>query len=72
MRALPARYLKRGGSLDEPALVDLDQRDLLSIAKGIRTRSRPSVPRTFVLFAAYNPSVSTMRDQQTVKIPRMV
>jgi hypothetical protein len=57
--------------VDDPSLVDLDQRDLISIAKGVRTRSRPSVPRTFVLFAAYNPRISAMRDQQTVRIPRI-
>ncbi|MEO8553190.1 MAG: hypothetical protein ABI678_24625 [Kofleriaceae bacterium] len=44
----------------------------MSIAKGVRSRSRPSVPRTFVLFAAFNPRMSQMRDQQTMKIPRMV
>jgi hypothetical protein len=51
--------------------VDLiDQRDLLSIAKGVRQRSRPSVPRTFVLFAA-SIRMIPMRDQPTEKIPRL-
>jgi hypothetical protein len=52
--------------------VDLiDQRDLMSIAKGIRQRSRPSLPRTFVLFAVNIPRFIAMRDQQTEKIPRL-
>jgi len=49
----------------------IDQRDLMSIAKGIRQRSCSSVPRTFVLFAANVPTFIAMRDQQTEKIPRL-
>lgn len=53
-------------------VVDLiDQRDLMSIAKGIRQRSCPSLPRTFVMFAAAIPRFIPMRDQQTEKIPRL-
>jgi hypothetical protein len=52
--------------------VDLiDQRDLMSIAKGVRQRSRASLPRTFVLFAAAIPRMIPMRDQPTEKIPRL-
>ena len=50
----------------------IDQRDLMSIAKGIRQRSRPSLPRTFVLFFAAVPRFIPMRDQPTEKIPRLV
>ena len=49
----------------------IDQRDLMSIAKGIRERSRPSLPRTFVLFAADIPRLMQIRDQPTDKIPRL-
>ena len=59
--------------MDDPSVVELiDQRDLMSIAKGVRQRSRPSVPRTFVLFAAAIPRMIPMRDQPTEKIPRLV
>lgn len=58
--------------MDDPSLVELlDQRDLLTIAKGVRQRSRPCVPRTFVLFAANVPRLVPMRDQPTAKIPRL-
>jgi hypothetical protein len=58
--------------MDDPSVVELlDQRDLLTIAKGVRQRSRPSVPRTFVLFAANVPRLVPMRDQPTAKIPRL-
>ncbi|MEO6773986.1 MAG: hypothetical protein ABI467_13385 [Kofleriaceae bacterium] len=49
----------------------LDQRDLMSIAKGVRDRSRPALPRTFVLFAANVPRLIPIRDQPTAKIPRL-
>jgi len=49
----------------------LDQRDLISIAKGIRQRSRPSAPRSFVLFVANYPQYVSMRDAATIKIPRI-
>jgi hypothetical protein len=38
----------------------------MSIAKGVRQRSKASVPREFVMFAARHPQ----RDQVTMKLPR--
>ncbi|HET9993003.1 MAG TPA: hypothetical protein VFQ65_30920 [Kofleriaceae bacterium] len=49
----------------------IDQRDLMTIAKGVEQRSRPSMPRTFVLFASAVPRMISMRDQPTDKIPRL-
>ncbi|GEM_PF-5083729 len=49
----------------------LDQRDLMSIAKGIRQRSRTAVPRSFILFVANYPQYVSMRDAATMKIPRI-
>ncbi len=60
--------------MDDPVLVKqpvLDQRDLMSIAKGIRQRSRPAVPRSFVLFVANYPHYVSMREAATIKIPRI-
>ena len=54
--------------LDDPIFVPLDQRDLMSIAKGVKERSREAVPRLFVMFAARHP----LRDQVTMKLPRFV
>lgn len=60
--------------MDDPLLVKqpvLDQRDLMSIAKGIRQRSRTAVPRSFILFVANYPQYVSMRDAATMKIPRI-
>jgi hypothetical protein len=56
--------------MDDSRIVtpELDLRDLMSIAKGIRQRSLPAVPRTFVMFAVRHP----LSMQVTVKIPRYV
>jgi hypothetical protein len=48
--------------------VQLDERDLMSIAKGVKQRSREAVPRLFVMFAARDP----LRDQITMKLPRFI
>jgi hypothetical protein len=48
---------------------DLDPRDLVSIGKGIRKRSTPTVPREFHLLAAELPAVIlAIRDQDTQRI----
>jgi hypothetical protein len=49
----------------------IDQRDLMTIAKGVRERSLPAVRRAFVLFAACIPCMVPLRDQPTAKIPRL-
>lgn len=66
------RIPQTGSGMDDPPGVELlDQRDLMSIAKGVRDRSRPALPRTFVLFAANVPRLIPIRDQPTAKIPRL-
>jgi hypothetical protein len=48
---------------------DLDPRDLVSIGKGIRRRSTPTVPRVFHMFAVELAApIVAIRDQDTQRI----
>jgi hypothetical protein len=49
----------------------LDQRDLMSIARVIRQRSRPSLPRSFVMFVANYPQYVSTREVATMRLPRI-